>query len=369
MENLWLKSFCENLKREAFKEKLLGSHCIMSIDTWIESIKDNLLQCTTEHKEHPAYGEFYMMVFKMFSQIFDIMEEKRRIYAGYMLIGIYDVCHTIMQFKGDLEDGWTEKHTCDRVIDDLLQSCKYKLNRESSIPGLVNQLKEEACYHGIYDLSIVVDRKNWETQILTLERYRNYAYPDEGDDHLIEAFALSEAEKVARKEKRFNKQFFDLLHAARYDRLVGPLISIPKLVDVFNNAIESRVYTHTFTPWTTKIIDYACNLLIETFQMALMETDWSDVLVAKFMDPDEYEHVSFVKWHETMFTLLNPPALLHLLYKDVPEEEREEKHKMECQKFIDDENARYATYQIEHIEGEFAKLCDDNGKIVKLTKY
>lgn len=100
-----------------------------------------------------------------------------------------------------------------------------------------------------------------------------------------------------------------------------------------------------------------------------MATDWADIIVAKFMNPDEYEDISFPEWHGAMYNLLNPQKLWKFLYKDVPEEEREEHHSFERRYFIIEEYKKYATYQIERIEGEFAKLCDDSGKICKLKKY
>lgn len=363
MEKLPVVYFCENLKREAFKEQLIGDHCNISIESWIKCLKN---KCTTNDSGNAEYN---ILRFKMLNQILKIIEEQLKIYAPCLLIGIEVLCEMILQYNMKLEDGWLEKHTIKCVINDLLESLKYELIRENSIPALVKKLNEEAYNYGILDPSIVVDCNIWMKQILGMNNYRGHVIPDECDDHLFDTYALSTAERMVQKnKKKFDRQFLDLFESARRDNLVGSLISIPMTIEMFNESKESYEYTCTFTSWSKKVIANACLHLIETFQMALTETAWSDVLVAKFIDPDKYGDVSFLKWHETMFNLQNPPALLHLLYKDEPEEEREVKHKIDFQNYIDEEKLRYATYQIERIEGEFAKLCDADGKIITLQK-
>lgn len=369
MENTLLSSFVQKLKREAFKEKLLGRDCVMSIGKWIECIYEQECLCTANHGCDSADIERNSMQSKMLKQILDIMAKKRKNYLNSHLVGIEKLCDFIMQSNIELEDGWTEQNTCDRVINNLLQSLKYTIIRLRSLPALIAQLEVCAFNQQIFDVSIVVDCDNWENKILTVDRYRNFIYPNEGDDYLIERYELSAQEIYARKQKRFNRQFVNFLRDVRNDQLVGPLISLPKLVQVFKETSTSPAYTCDFTPWSTDIIDYACALLIETFEIAIMETDWNDVLLAKFMYPDDYDNVSFEDWHDTMFNIINPPSLLHLLYKDVPENEREQEHARQCEEFIARERDRFQSYEIERIEGAFAKLSDSRGKIIKLKKY
>lgn len=372
MESTLLSSFCMKLKREAFKEKLLANHCVMTIDKWIDCVNEqveaynNKIIADLDEK----IDNHRIMRLKIFNQIHDIFKtQRRRILLDYTVIGIDALCKIIMNYAKNLEDGWAEKYTCENVIHILVESLKFTIIRDISIPALVTGIEMKARNQGIFDPSIVIDCENWLNKIRTVVEYRSTAYPDEGNDYLIDAYALSDDERTVLNRKVFNIQFMDFLRDVRNDYIVGPLISFPKLIEIFNDTGSSKAYTCGFIPWSKEIIIYAYNLLIETFKIALMETNWSDILLAKFMDPDEYSDVCFRKWHETMFDILNPSILLHVLYPDVLEEEREEKHETERTKFIEDEEMRYMNYEIERIHGEFAKLSDQNGQIIKLKKY
>lgn len=304
----------------------------------------------------------------MLNQIISICEYQRQC-SRYDPIGIEDLCKILMEFDGNLADGFSVQSVCDGVIDHVIRSLKYMLIRESTVPTLINRMKIFMINDGIYDPSVVVDCDTWQNQIFTTLKYRDFAYPHESDEHLMDTYALTQDERNTRNRKRIDKQFLDFLSDVRRDHLVGPLVSISKLIEAFNETKTCKAYICDFVPWSINIIDHLCGLLTETFSMALMETDWGDVILAKFMDADEYEHAQFRTWHETRFNLMHPPSQWHLQYKNIQKEHWEDYHRSERIKYVIEEDEKYATYQIERISGEFAKMCDDSGKICKLIKY
>lgn len=168
MANILLTSFCQKLKREAFKEKIIGNHCILPTCRWIDSIKNSVKSNTTTITSDGSDSlrtQFQIMWFKIMNQIVDIMvKEQNRIYPGIAMIGIEELCRIFMQYEFNLEDGWAEKHTCDRAIDNLVQTFKNTLIRESSIPSLIDQLRKSAYDRNLFDESIVIDFKSGKSK-------------------------------------------------------------------------------------------------------------------------------------------------------------------------------------------------------------
>lgn len=117
MENMLLTSFGQKLKREAFKEKLLGKDCVMSIGKWIECIYEKERFCAADHGCDSADVERNSMQSKMLKQILGIVAEKRKIYLNSRLVGIEQLSDFIMQSNVQLVEGWTEKNQGGSVFD------------------------------------------------------------------------------------------------------------------------------------------------------------------------------------------------------------------------------------------------------------